>query len=239
MTIPAYLIGDPNSVYPRMEDLVKVEISTLETWRKNPEPPIEWLNTMPLWYLQNPVWLIDNFPSYDVQGFEWWVADVQEQELAEFEKFGDEIRVPNPETKTVTVSREILPWTAEEIEDEMLRRIEVFKDQIYSFVKNRLNVFVATRRYENLNDAISHQNSTYPSIKAEADRAVDLRDTYRMVMFNIMKDVEARIIPIPDESEIADLNWPVLLWEVGPPIEPEVPVEVIDPIDPPVEEGNP
>jgi len=55
-------------------------------------------------------------PALGVSDCAWWPEDDHSPALGEFERYGNETLTPDPERRVVVVVREVVPWTAEEIE---------------------------------------------------------------------------------------------------------------------------
>jgi hypothetical protein len=60
----------------------------------------------------------------------WWPEDDQSPALGEFERYGDETLTVDAERRVVVVVREVVPWSAEEIEASEARRREEGARQI-------------------------------------------------------------------------------------------------------------
>ena len=79
-------------------------------------------------------------------------------------------------------------------------------------VQARLDAFAQTRGYDNIMSACSYFGSANPRFKAEADRAITLRDTTWARCYEILAEVLAGARETPTlEALFAEL--PVLTWE--------------------------
>lgn len=79
-------------------------------------------------------------------------------------------------------------------------------------IQQRLDAFAQERGYDNIMSACSYFGSANPRFKAEADRAIALRDATWAKCYEILDDVLAGKRPIPTEEELfAEL--PKLEWE--------------------------
>ena len=79
-------------------------------------------------------------------------------------------------------------------------------------VQERLDAFARTRGYDNIMSACSYFGSANPRFKAEADRAITLRDTTWAKCYEILAEVQSGKREVPTlEALFAEL--PVLTWE--------------------------
>ena len=63
-------------------------------------------------------------PALGVSDCVWWPEIDQSPTLSEFERYGNETLTSNPDEKTVTVVRAVVPWTVEEIAAEKQARYD-------------------------------------------------------------------------------------------------------------------
>ena len=85
------------------------------------------------------------------------------------------------------------------------------KQQFTDAVQQRLDTFAQTRGYDGIMSAASYYGSSNPKFKAEADRAIQLRDSTWDICYAILDDVLAgnRSVPTLDEifAELPELTW--------------------------------
>ena len=78
-------------------------------------------------------------------------------------------------------------------------------------IQSRLDALAQSRGYDNIVSVCSYKDSPNPKFKAEADRAILLRDTTWTKCYEILNDVVdgKREIPTLDEilSELPELTW--------------------------------
>ena len=86
------------------------------------------------------------------------------------------------------------------------------KQQFTDAVQQRLDAFAQTRGYDGIMSAASYYGSSNPKFKAEADRAIQLRDNTWAICYTILDDVLAGKRPIPTLDEIF-VELPELTWE--------------------------
>ena len=69
-------------------------------------------------------------PQLGVSDCAWWPEDDQAPALGEYERYGDETMTVDAERRVVVVVREVVPWSAEEIEAAKAKRREEMAQQI-------------------------------------------------------------------------------------------------------------
>lgn len=62
-------------------------------------------------------------PQLGVQDAEWWPEEDQSPALSEYQRYGAETLTPDPARHVVVVTREVLPWSAEEIAADIKSRV--------------------------------------------------------------------------------------------------------------------
>lgn len=87
--------------------------------------------------------------------------------------------------------------------------------QIYTAsIKNHLDAFAKTRRYDGILSACTYATSSVRKFSAEGQYAVEARDATWTKFYEILADVESGIRPTPhiEEiiSELPELAWPEL-----------------------------
>lgn len=99
--------------------------------------------------------------------------------------------------------------TPEEVQAEAQAALQA---EFTSAIQERLDSFAQTRGYDNIMSACSYFGSGNPRFKAEADRAIALRDATWAKCYEILDDVQSGKRPIPTPEELfAEL--PALEWE--------------------------
>ena len=69
-------------------------------------------------------------PALGVSDAAWWPEDDQSPALGEFQRYGAETLTVDAERRVVVVVREVVPWSAEEIETHETQRRAVIAQQI-------------------------------------------------------------------------------------------------------------
>lgn len=86
------------------------------------------------------------------------------------------------------------------------------QSQFVNMIQERLDRFAQSRGYDNIMSVCTYSNSTTPRFKAEADRAIYLRDTTWSKCYEILEQVLAGERSIPTEEELLT-ELPELTWE--------------------------
>lgn len=84
--------------------------------------------------------------------------------------------------------------------------------QFTDAIQQRLDDFAKTRGYDGIMSACSYFGSSNPRFKAEADRALQLRDDTWAACYAILNEVLAGNRPVPTLDEIVS-ELPALTWE--------------------------
>ena len=99
--------------------------------------------------------------------------------------------------------------TPEEVQAEAQAAMQ---EEFTNAIQQRLDAFARERGYDNIMSVCSYFGSANPRFKAEADRAITLRDTTWEQCYAILDAVLAGEREVPTLDEIV-AELPVLTWE--------------------------
>jgi hypothetical protein len=84
-------------------------------------------------------------------------------------------------------------------------------EQIAYQIQKRLDDFAKTKGYDSLLSACSYATSSVSSFSAEGQYCVNIRDSTWNKYYEILSNVNAKIIPLPSYEEVA-AQLPELIW---------------------------
>lgn len=115
------------------------------------------------------------------------------------------------------------------------RERDAMQAEFTNAIQQRLDAFAQERGYDNIISACSYFGSNNARFKAEADRAIQLRDDTWAICYAILDAVLAGERAVPTLEEIAS-ELPALTWEDAAEAQPaeelavtEEPDEAVDP----------
>lgn len=85
-------------------------------------------------------------------------------------------------------------------------------DALTSYVKDRLDDFAYTRGYDDIVSVCTYANSTVEQYAIEAHRCVELRSQMWVVLQQIINDIDAEVLPAPDNIQELLPLFPELTW---------------------------
>lgn len=99
------------------------------------------------------------------------------------------------------------------ISDVSLEYIEQVTKLVSEYVSEKLDNFARSHQYDDIKSVVSYANSAIAKFKAEADRAIYLRDMCWASVYEYLDLVTEGSLPVPRSIEDIDAILPELTWE--------------------------
>lgn len=209
--------------FARVIDGKIVEYPVYRLHIKNRAHPLDWYTPV----VQNPKPELPPFSSYKsnlsvVGGTVVVSYTVVPQGLAEI-------------LHNLTTVNEANERVAPSIADVPPATVEKVYDLVGDYVMGKLSQWAATRKYTSFNSLTDYRDSAIPKFKAEALRAIELRDQIWTILIGYFTQVTSGELPVPTSLSEIDALMPVLLWpDETTPGESTVPVQEAPVVPPPV-----
>jgi len=98
----------------------------------------------------------------------------------------------------------------QDVSESMLNAVIILvKDK----VQKKLDEFAQTRGYDDMKSVCTYVNSSIPTYQAEAERAIELRDSTWSALYNYLGSIVAGTIPLPSNCDDIEAVLPALTWE--------------------------
>lgn len=98
----------------------------------------------------------------------------------------------------------------EDVPQEVIDRVTYL---VREYVGKQLDTFVQTKGYDDIKSAATYANSAVAKFKADADRALHLRDMCWVSIYEYLDYVMLGELPIPRSTQDIDNIIPQLTWE--------------------------